>query len=55
MVKTYKQIDDEIKEVRRKLQQSRLVNLYNKTIADESVKNEITMESTEEIRKPGRS
>jgi hypothetical protein len=55
MVKSCEQIEEEIFELKRKLQQSRFINFYNKTIANESVENEISLESTEETRNASRN
>ena len=54
MIKTCKQIDEEIKEVRRKLQQSRLARIFFKNKYSEGLDNENAVESTEENRNSSR-
>lgn len=55
MVKSCKQIEEEIMELRRKFQQYKLTKLYFKTLANESAKNEISLDSTEENRNASRN
>lgn len=54
MTKTCKQIDNELLEIKRQLQQSKMHYLYYKTKLEESIYDENALENTEENRNTSR-